>query len=201
MSSIIGGTTGVTFPDGTTQTTAAVSSSGALNLISSQTASNTAYVEWTGLTTYKRYVLVFDNVIPASNGSILCCVVGTGTTPTYITSNYKGSFFQSYPPSIINQTAGNFVAYLAGYDNGTHNESGSDGVNGEVTFHNFDCSVPGATSVDGTTFSYISTSPNWETDVLHYSVYGNTTAKTAIKVYFSSSNITSGRFSLYGVLV
>src|SRR6266704_2796504 len=62
--------------------------SGALTKISTQTASNSATLDFTGLgTTYNHLLLDCDNIIPASNGTGMYLRVGTGST-TWSSVNY-----------------------------------------------------------------------------------------------------------------
>jgi len=62
-------------------------SSGAMTLISTQTASSSASIAWTGLSGYKDYFIIIDNFIPASLNP-LYMYLGTGAGPTYLTSGY-----------------------------------------------------------------------------------------------------------------
>ncbi len=62
--------------------------SGALTKISTQTASNSATLDFTGLgTTYNHLLLDCNNIIPASNGTGMYLRVGTGST-TWSSVNY-----------------------------------------------------------------------------------------------------------------
>ena len=62
----------------------------AMTLISTQTANNTGSLTWAGLSGYNNYYLIFDNLI--GDGGSLICLLGTGSTPTYQTSNYNDTF-------------------------------------------------------------------------------------------------------------
>ena len=82
------GSTGVTFPDASIQTTAAGAS--ALVLISTLTASASSSLTWTGLTTYNNYLVILDSLVPTI-AEALELRLGYGGTPTYS----AGSFITS----------------------------------------------------------------------------------------------------------
>lgn len=196
MSTIISGSSpSVTFSDGTTQTTAA---SSAMSLISTQTASSSASLAWTGLTGYDKYLLIYENLIPATSYASLNCVVGTGST-TYITSGYYANAIQSYTGNTtpVGANLNNFIAIsgLAGGANGIVN-SGS-GASGQIVFIGMTSGKDLCISGNGSAQTPIGAT-TYEIDVLNGFVYNNSTTKTAIKIYFGSS-ITSGSASLYGI--
>jgi hypothetical protein len=169
---------------------------GAMTLISTLTASSSASFEWTGLSGYDKYFVIFDG-ITGTNSVTMQMQVGTGSGPTYLTSNYSCSYFAidstgatsaissvlgSVPLSqftIINSgTSGRFNGFL---------EIGGmiNGADASAWWHTlFVNNTSGNTgSCNGRTFFPIS----------------NTTVKTAIKIYMSSGNITSGKATLYGL--
>ena len=175
----------------------ATPSSGAMTLISTKTASNSASLEWTGLSGYDNYLVIFQNCVPAGDDYFVM-LVGTGAGPTYVTSGYQSAVYG--------------VDYGGSFGNG--------GWNGSVRFflHNTAQAVKASgTGISG--FSYVSgmTSGKTTTQVSQCSyinalsttnqstsnsggtLSSNTTAKTALKIYFTGSNITSGTASLYGI--
>ena len=63
---------------------------GAMTLISTQTVTTPArYLTFTGLSTYDKYLLIYQNLILNSATAALQLQVGYGGTPTYITTGYN----------------------------------------------------------------------------------------------------------------
>ena len=85
MSTIVDGSSGLTFPNGTVQAAAA---SSAMTLISTKTANGTSsFIEWSGLSGYNNYLLILDNFYPdATNPTGF--QVQLGNSSAYITSGY-----------------------------------------------------------------------------------------------------------------
>ena len=170
--------------------------SSAMTLISTQTASNNTSISWTGLSGYNNYRIIFTNITPASSGGTsLVMQLGTGSVPTYITSGY---YFQG------TSAYGSGNAGLQGTVNGTnwfvstlnyYNPYGA----GSGIFGTFDISG----MINSTPTGFVSTSNFKNPDVTtEIDIIGgwnsNSTVKTAIKLYFNSTNIT-GTASLYGI--
>jgi hypothetical protein len=61
---------------------------GGLSLVSTQTASTSTSLSWTGLAGSNNYRLVLNNLALTSSGSYYILQFGTGSGPTYITSTY-----------------------------------------------------------------------------------------------------------------
>ena len=60
----------------------------AMVLLSTAIASNSATIDFTGLNnTYTTYIIYCNNVLPQTDGAAFWVRVGTGVTPTYITTN------------------------------------------------------------------------------------------------------------------
>ena len=174
-------------------------SSGAMSLISTQTASNSASLSWTGLT-LDKYMLVYEYAYPSvASASFLGVQFGVGSTPTYNTSSY-----QSFTNIQYNGGTGN-VSYFVNsgsliYISADSGNSSSYAQNGSVLMqsltYNSTVSPPSLTGISGGT-SYTQSAncvtTSWGRDRNYNSPV------TAIKVLFSSGNITSGSFSLYGI--
>jgi hypothetical protein len=180
--------------NGTTWTSVALPAAGAFNLISTQTASAAATISFTGLSTYNQYMIVFQNLVPDTTGTSLYMRIGTGATPTYVTSGYcqTGVFTDSYgtsPSSYDDPSGGSFnlsasTAITTGALQGT---SGFATISGCVSNY---LQITGQISV-----------ANVIARNGAYSFTGLQTSSrtiTAIRVYFSSGNIT-GKVSLYGL--
>lgn len=173
--------------------------SSALTLISTQTANITTAIEWTGLSTYRSYILQVSNFVP-QNSDVLSLTIGTGGGPTYISTGYYGGSVHnasnSPPPagtginndSRIDLTAGDSVSSIAA----------SGGWSGTFYLINMLASPAADTRI---IFSGI-----FPRSALVFrqlsggvSVYNNTAAKTAVRLNFDTFNIVSGSASLYGI--
>ena len=166
--------------------------SGAMSLISTQTASNSASLSWTGLTGYNSYVLMLKNLKPSSGVDNLVLVVGTGSTPTYITSGYY------YVGIGVNNTTtitdSSLSASYISIDPG-HVITSTDGLNSSLTLSGF---TSDNFALTGTATNYYN-SLQANALVRGAGLPSNSTAKTAIKINFLATNIGSGTASLYGI--
>ncbi len=167
----------------------ALPASGALTLISTQTASNSATVSFTsGITsTYANYLLVFNGVIPVTNGTDLRMVVSTNGGSSYLNSGYLSGY--------------NFVAYnSAAWTNGNAStyfyllvtQANTAGAGGSGHVFLYDVSTGNTLKINGA---------STRSDSLYGLLQGNQSSNTfnAIQLAMSSGNISSGTFSLYGL--
>lgn len=168
---------------------------GAMTLISTQTASG-ATVSFTGLSGYDRYMVIFSGINQGTNAGSLRFVFGTGATPTYVTSGY-------YSYSIYLSTAGtptqgldNNAAY--GYVNsGTAGGRTTVGTSGILYFQNFTSGAD--TSFQAQSFQQTAVT-TWSYDSVGGALVNNSTAKTAIQFSNNSGvNFSGGTLSLYGI--
>jgi len=211
------GTTGnVLTSNGTTWSSSAPAGGGsALTLISTQTVSNVSSVSWTGLSTYDRYTLLYENAFPATTSYKIALRFGTGSGPTYITSGYIFSGI-SVDSNITTAGSTNAVCYAAGVGNsGTISSSsilmfagGSGGVSGSSPGARGIMNICNMTSGFVTTItsqSFNNSSPG--TSEVMSGATNNSTSKTAIQILsalidgvggVTLGNI-SGTFSLYGI--
>jgi len=167
-------------------------SSGAMTLISTLTASNSASLAWTGLSGYNKYIIILDNILQANAGTqVLQIQVGTGST-TYITSGYYYAYmlFTASPISGKNNSASYFST------------DASSGYFDNTTYRNGYINIEGFTS-GYTNFQSIVNYPVPAGNNNNYGTCGgfvsNNTTKTAIKISMDSGNIASGTASLYGI--
>lgn len=155
-------------------------SGGALVLIQTQTASNSASLNFTSGFSYKSYLFILNEVIPSSNNVGFLGRVSTDGGSTYLNTGYAyatiagGSFTTSY-------------TFSGSYGIG----SGQGGMNGQITFN--------VGSVQ--TFleaSLVGYSPG--TTTYQYWPGGGVGPPNAnaFQFKFSGSNIASGTISLYG---
>ena len=178
--------------------------SGDWTLISSATASTSASIDFTGLSsTYSYYVLLMTDVVPASDD----------VTLIFRTSTDNGSSFDAGATDYedvgrtIYHTGSSVVEDATGGTSGTAIElTGNDATAGVGNASNEQLS--GTVTIfdpSATTPTRILASINYTTagsEPARASIAGarlDTTAVDAIQVLFSSGNISSGNFKLYGV--
>ena len=170
-------------------------SAGAMTLISTQTASSSAFLSWTGLSGYDTYVIIFKSLPTSysnvSFGDALQFQFGYGATPTYITSQYNGLYQEYNPNANTAQTSG------AGYINGIVGTIANGGVGSS-----------GIINISGCNGSYVNIfsqtiSPkfggNYLTNFTQVTNNASTYTVTAFKIKYAAGNIVSGTASLYGI--
>lgn len=185
-----------------TGTTLDVSSSGtgAMVLLSTQTASSSAQIAFTGLSsTYRNYVLYFDDIVPsAGGGADLYCQFSVDNGATYLASlsTYVYAGYSSSEAGTLGSYAspGSAQIVLATSVGGL-GQPANDTASGRITLFNPASSVAKRfESVTNKNFSGLTT----------FSIMGAesvvTTAVNAIRLLFSTGTITSGIFKLYGIL-
>lgn len=170
--------------------------SGAMSLISTQTASASASLQFTNLpTSYNTLFLNCTSIVPATNGASFDLEFGEGPTPTWKATSYNengtysGSAGTSGSTSATNQSAFGIIGIMT-------NNSGASG-NSNLSISNANSTslykLIGGRAADisgaGESFSLF----------IGGSYTGDTNAVTAIQVYMSSGNIASGQCSLYGM--
>ena len=183
---------------GATGLTYSTPSAGAMSLISTQTASNSAAISFTGLSGYDKYLLIYKNVTVVSGSGYLTAVLGTGTAPTYITSSYYGvdstAYFNGSSMTYSGALNSNRPYFLLttraiAFTN-TANVAGNaifSGLTGG-TYQNL--TAQGVT-YDPTTSLYANVNVGM--------IQPQTAAATAIQISFSAGNLATGTFSLYGI--
>ena len=167
-------------------------SAGAMTLISTQTASNSASLEWTGLTGYNNYMLVFNTIKNVNNITSNLVQVGTGAGPTYTTSSYTAaiSLRVASNSSLAYDSSSSGVKMA---DEAVHTSNLSN-LSGELSLYNFTNTQPFVATGAAVYYrdaKYISQFTGGSLDT--GSVY------TAIRIIATSGNISSGTASLYGI--
>lgn len=177
-----------------------VAAGGAWELISSATASASPSVEFTsGFDTgYTKFAIEIKNVLPATDSAELYLKYSSDAGSTYIATNYG----------------------YAGRKMSSGNEGGNDAINQTQAVIGFDvsnnASYGGATGwieilgdiASASTYKSLYSHIKYTSALsLAYPVYNyahifnkaSTVAIDAFKIYFSTGNITSGDFYLYGM--
>ena len=168
---------------------------GAWTLVSSATASSSASVEFTGLGAYKIYKIMVVNATPANDGVNMLFTVSDDNGSSYKSSGYYGG--------LVNKTANNHIftsdgSYLAlNYTGAVIGNASEESYSSEIML--FD-------------FSETSKHKKILADIVHDDSIGRPVGCTlsggygggvaainAVKFAFSSGNIASGDFYLYGL--
>ena len=164
----------------------------AMTLISTQTASSSASISWTGLSGYNNYMLIFDGLAPSAGGYFLYVQVGT---PSYITSYNANEIYIAGTGAISNfyQSSGSSIVPI-GY---LLNVRSTSYVSGAIRFYNMTNSL--LTNAEGTGLFIDQTNNIFTSSIVSGQVGSSTAAKTAIRILYSTGNIASGTASLYGI--
>jgi hypothetical protein len=168
-----------------------------MHFISTQTASSSASLQFTGLgSTYNTLFLNCNGLVPATNSVSLELQYGEGATPTWETANYSfGGRYATQGGSSGNEDGASGSSI--GLDGGVSNSAGAN-----ISFKAWISNV-GSSSLYKQTVALIgayevsSTFEDWVAASGTYT--GDTNAVTAIRILMSSGNITSGTCSLYGL--
>ena len=179
-------------------------SGGALNLISTQTASSSATIDFTsGIdSTYKEYIFRFYDIHPATDGTKLtfqCSTDGGSNYNTTLTSTYFASYHnEGDSDAALGYSPTNDQAQGTSFQNITSTIGADNDQNCAGFLHLFDPS--------STTFvkHYISTINDYANsdyiDSNFTAGYFNTTsAINAIQFKLASGNIDAGTIKMYGV--
>ena len=179
-------------------------SGGAMNFISTQTASSSSTISFTsGIdSTYDEYVFKFYNIHPATDGANFTFQADTGTNTSY-NQTMTTTYFRTYHPESDSSAT---LSYDANRDQAQGTaflpllcDCGSDNDEaGNGTLHIF--------SPSSSTFvkHFISTTSNSHQDAAARNefiagYFNTTTALTRFQFKMASGNIDSGVIKLYGI--
>jgi hypothetical protein len=178
-------------------------SGGGLNLISTQTASSSATIDFTsGIdSTYKEYIFKFINIHPNSSDDYFKFQGDTGTNTNY-NQTITSTFFRTTHNEPDTFTD---LAYRTGQDQaqGTSFQDLADGVDNDAdgsmsgTLHLFDPSDTTFVKHFISTQQFMASDGSRQTFISGY--FNTTNAITRIRFKFASANIDSGTIKLYGV--
>jgi hypothetical protein len=176
---------------------------GSMALISTQTASSSSTISFTsGIdSTYKEYIFKYIGVHPATDGANFQVNFRDGSTAydaTKTTTVFLANHNEDGSGAVLEYKASNDLAQSTGFQNlaesvGADNDQGASGH-----LHLFD---PSSTSF---VKHFLSTTNNYDSgnnaQVFYVGGYCNTTtAIDGVQFKFSSGNIDSGVFKLYGI--
>lgn len=181
--------------NGTNFVSSSPSGTGTVQLISTGTASSSASISFTGLSsTYSYYFVMFYNVQPANNADSLVLQISTDNGSTYQTTSYYYG---------LNQASSNNTEAAVGAANTSailisNSQANTGSLSGVIELYN-----PSQSSLSHLMHlrdSFVDSTGNINT-LQGVGAWNSTTAFNAIKFkYNSGGNITSGVFKLYGVL-
>ena len=184
----------------------AAAAAAGLTLLGTGTASGSASLAFTSLmsSTYTVYLMVFEALLPATDGTLPYLYLSEDNGSSYTTSDmryiapavfYAGSGSASGNSGNSEASAANFWQLTGGAVSNAANQ----GVSGHVWI--YDTQNNSSLSRMNGTLVYSSDTTNNQLSANE--VYGNTvsaTDKDAIKVQMNSGNIASGKVKLYGVV-
>lgn len=142
---------------------------------------------------FQTYLIIFDAVLPATDGANLQMQISNDGGSTWINSGYQsGMNVASYDSATFANTNNSTAHQLTGgIGNGTNSETG----NGEIFMHK--CNRASASWLTGKSTYY-----NPSTDKANMAVLGGSSGSTgtnAFRLFMSSGNITDGTFTIYGL--
>ena len=158
---------------------------GGWSRLQSQTASNSATLDFTTLPTYSVYAVVFNNIRPATNAQDLEFLASSNNGSSYANSGYtSGINFNAYnSTTVTNATATTYGIMARSQSNGV-------GLYGTVFF------TPGNGGWWGQ-MSFLNTTAAATT--LGFNLGSAGIVFNALRFQFASGNITSGAITLYGL--
>lgn len=177
-----------------TQLRADIVAQGGLVLLETRTASASASLAFTTsiTSTYNDYLVVVEDLLPATNGVDLLLQVSTDGGSTYLATNYTGGYWVWSSGGGGAGSTGTTSFKMA---TSQSNNSSNRRANGTIEIHNplgtsnYKDIYSRISGYDGSSqYTYLSTGTNTVT-----------TAINAFKIYFSSGNITSGTAYCYGI--
>lgn len=178
-------------PGSKTITVASSVTSGAMTLVSTQTASSSSEITFTGMTG-RTYQLIWQDVRPATDTALLQVQISTNNGSSWVSSGYAaGCTGWSYNSATAGNSPSTSGFVLTG---AMSNAGGNNYTVGNAVLTEFNIAVQ--CQITGTT-SYANTGPVQAFGVL--GGHAGDTGANAIRIYFSSGNIATGVFSLYEI--
>jgi hypothetical protein len=179
---------------------------GSMVLLASATASNSASIDFTsGIdSTYDEYVILFNNVVPATNGAQLYMRVSTNNGSSWESGGtdygYTSTGLNSVGTAVSIASNGAAWMQIAGTSTA---DFGLGNAAGRSSRGRVEISLPSSSSINKKLGWKTGWSSEGGTNYLYTlsgeGEYRATTAINGIRFLMSSGNITSGSFYLYGV--
>jgi hypothetical protein len=169
--------------------------SGGWVLLNTLTAGSSATLsDTTSFTSnFNEYLLVFQNVLPATN--VVTCEIQVQSGGSFQTTSYLGQLTASQTTSVVGQATTTYIP--CSQTNAVSNSASGLGVSGEFKVFN-----PSSTTAPKNwigQYSHASTGPNSQIGSMG-GFWNSSAAITGFQALFSSGNITSGVIKVYGRL-
>ncbi len=162
-------------------------------------ASNSAVIQFNNLITssFSRYVIIGTNIQPATNATTLEFNYGTGATPTYDTSThymYSGYYNSASPGLTALSSNTTPIAF------GPLCEIGNM-ANTSTNSFVLELYLPASSNAfkEARSMQNLTTATTINSTLLTH-VWNNATPATSIQFLMSSGNLTTGNFSLFGMV-
>ena len=178
-------------------------SGGSMNLISTQTASSSATLDFTsGIdSTYKEYVFKSYNIHPATNGAHFTFQGSIDTGSNYNVAITSSAFSTEHnegdSSTDLSYQGGVDLAQGTGFQRITSSNSHSNDDNAAAILHLFEPSS--TTFIKNFTITGNTVASAYTVGTYIGGYFNNTNAIDAIQFKMSSGNIDAGSISLYGV--
>jgi hypothetical protein len=176
-------------------------SAAAMTLISTLTASGagSSTLQWTGLSGYSKYILIFDNLGTDTACQIYLVMGSSG----YVTSNYYANSLNTHGGTVFTRQDSNKAQIYITYNGYDFDASGGAlgsvaGFNGTFDIFGFNSSS-NYFAIAGTSVYASSTSNNLNTNIMSGINYASGGPFSKIQIQNSAGNFVSGSISLYGV--
>ena len=177
---------------------------GALTLLSTQTASSSSTISFTsGIdSTYKEYVFKFYDVHPATDEQSLSFQADTGTNTNYNQTITSTVFFAQHAEdgttTSLSYSTGRDQAQGTAFQTLTIDAGNANDESVAGTLHLYD---PSSTTFVKNFYAVSSSPTNGTHAASNYTAgyFNTTTAITRVQFKMASGNIDSGTFKLYGV--
>ena len=188
--------------NGTSWATLSDSASSGMVLISSTTISNDATVDLDNVfdSTYDCYMIVLSSIVTATDDVSLSMRVGTGATPTYVSSStYSYTMHTLYNASYSTEssTADTSMAITDATAAWRMGNATGECYGGIIKV--FGPSNSSRYTVFDTDGTYMSTATGIAVTSKGGGAYKANTAVTSLRIFASSGNITSGEIQVYGL--
>lgn len=179
---------------------AILSSAGAWTLLQTQTASSSANITFTSTyitSTYNKYALVMNNVVPATNGVSMNMTVSTDNGSSYLATGYKAVINVFSEAATANAVSSTSLIPLTIITGNTLANTTGVGLMGTLYMLNW-TSGSSFPEIHGNC-SYLEASAANTLTGLWGGRAPTTSVINNIKIVMSSGNIATGTFSLYGI--
>ena len=178
--------------------------SGTRKLIKSVTASNASSIDFVHGssdvvldTTYKRYEITFDNLVPSSAGPYFFVLLSTNSGSSYGGNNdYNGVNFKYGSNGSTHPTQAQAMPNGLFHDQQIDSSATNGGVSGTIDVSGIGTSHKQLIRMCSYHFGH----NDYYIESVAVGSLTNTTAVNGIRLYFNSGNIASGTAKLFGVL-